>query len=134
MSRRTRLNPTNALSPNTIVPPPDGRLREEPPQAKEFGKFGLVHVRYGKAKKGSPPKRRSVLIVFDWTPEVLTDWLEKGHQHMDDGIDLFPANAATWSSLLSVTSSIAIQRISSRSPPQTPARKLQVLVATTLSN
>ena len=61
------------------------------PHAKEFGKFGLVHVRYGKAKKGSPPKRRSVLTVFDWTPEVLTDWLENGQPHMDDGLDLFPS-------------------------------------------
>ncbi|MGY4712802.1 tyrosine-type recombinase/integrase [Mycolicibacterium sp. CBM1] len=61
------------------------------PHAKEFGKFGLVHVRYGKAKKGSPPKRRSVLTVFDWTPEVLVDWLENGQPHMDDGIDLFPS-------------------------------------------
>lgn len=61
------------------------------PQAKEFGKFGLVYVRYGKAKKGSPPKRRSVLTVFDWTPEVLTDWLQNGQLYMDDGIDLFPS-------------------------------------------
>jgi integrase len=30
------------------------------PYAPEFGDYGLVHIRYGKAKKGSPPKRRSV--------------------------------------------------------------------------
>ena len=45
------------------------------PHAREFGRYGVVHVRYGKAKKGSPPKRRSVLTVFDWTPEVIADWL-----------------------------------------------------------
>jgi site-specific recombinase XerC len=50
-----------------------------------------VHVRYGKAKKGSPPKRRSVLTVFDWTPEVIADWLAHGQPFMDDGIDLFPS-------------------------------------------
>ncbi|MBB1036827.1 tyrosine-type recombinase/integrase [Dietzia natronolimnaea] len=61
------------------------------PHAKEFGKFGVVNVRYGKAKKGSPPKRRGVLTVFDWTPEVIADWLANGHAHMDDGIDLFPS-------------------------------------------
>jgi integrase len=61
------------------------------PHAREFGRYGLVHVRYGKAKKGSPPKRRSVLTVFDWTPEVIGDWLAYGQPHMDDGIDLFPS-------------------------------------------
>ncbi len=61
------------------------------PHAREFGRYGVVHVRYGKAKKGSPPKRRSVLTVFDWTPEVIADWLTHGQPFMDDGIDLFPS-------------------------------------------
>jgi site-specific recombinase XerD len=61
------------------------------PHAREFGRYGVVHVRYGKAKKGSPPKRRSVLTVFDWTPEVIGDWLAHGQPYMDDGIDLFPS-------------------------------------------
>jgi integrase len=33
------------------------------PQAPEFGGYGVVYVRWGKASKGSPPKRRSVLTV-----------------------------------------------------------------------
>ena len=37
------------------------------PHGPEFGDYGLVHVRYGKAKKGSPPKRRSVATVWAWT-------------------------------------------------------------------
>ena len=61
------------------------------PHARKFGRYGVVHVRYGKAKKGSPPKRRSVLTVFDWTPEVITDWLAHGQPYMGDGIDLFPS-------------------------------------------
>jgi integrase/recombinase XerD len=61
------------------------------PHAREFGRHGLVHVRYGKAKKGSSPKHRSVLTVFDWTPEVIGDWLVHGQPFMDDGIDLFPS-------------------------------------------
>lgn len=65
------------------------------PHAREFGKYGVVHVRYGKAKKGSPPKRRSVLTVFDWTPEVIADWLENGQRPMDDGLDLFPSERGT---------------------------------------
>lgn len=31
--------------------------------------YGRCQVRFGKAKKGSPPKRRGVLTVFDWTRE-----------------------------------------------------------------
>jgi integrase/recombinase XerD len=61
------------------------------PHAREFDRYGVVQVRYGKSKRGSPPKRRSVLTVFDWTPEVITDWLLHGQQHFDDGIDLFPS-------------------------------------------
>ena len=61
------------------------------PRGREFGRYGVVQIRYGKAKKGSPPKRRSVLTVFDWTPEVIGDWLAHGQPYMDDGIDLFPS-------------------------------------------
>ena len=64
------------------------------PHAAEFGRYGVVHVRYGKAKKGSPPKRRSVLTVFDWTPEIITDWLDHG-RHPVDGLDLFPSERGT---------------------------------------
>ncbi|MER6523024.1 site-specific integrase [Streptomyces sp. NPDC001553] len=31
------------------------------PKGREFGEYGTLLVRYGKAKKGAPPKRRSVL-------------------------------------------------------------------------
>lgn len=61
------------------------------PHAREFGRYGAVTVRYGKAKKGSPPKRRTVLTVFEWTPEVIVDWLNHGQPYMDDGLDLFPS-------------------------------------------
>jgi integrase len=65
------------------------------PHAREFGKYGVLQVRYGKAMKGSPPKRRSVLTVFDWSAEIIADWLEQGHRHMTDGLDLFPSERGT---------------------------------------
>jgi integrase/recombinase XerD len=65
------------------------------PHAREFGKYGVLQVRYGKAMKGSPPKRRSVLTVFDWSAEIIADWLEQGHLHMTDGLDLFPSERGT---------------------------------------
>jgi hypothetical protein len=40
------------------------------PHAPEFGGRGVCYVRYGKATKGSPPKRHSVLTVWPWTAEV----------------------------------------------------------------
>ncbi|WP_179272950.1 MULTISPECIES: site-specific integrase [unclassified Rhodococcus (in: high G+C Gram-positive bacteria)] len=61
------------------------------PHAREFGRFGVVNVRYGKAKRGSPPKRRSVLTVFDWTPEIIEDWMIHGQPYLDAGLDLFPS-------------------------------------------
>ncbi|MFG2703068.1 hypothetical protein [Streptomyces sp. NPDC048386] len=41
------------------------------PEGREFGEYGTLLVRYGKAKKGSPPKRRSVLTVWHWTPGTI---------------------------------------------------------------
>jgi len=44
------------------------------PEGPEFGEYGVLYVRHGKAKKGSPPKRRSVLTVMGWTTEILDQW------------------------------------------------------------
>ena len=45
------------------------------PEGPEFGDYGVCYVRYGKAKKGSPPKRRSVLTVWPWVAETLEQWV-----------------------------------------------------------
>ncbi|MGI8312082.1 hypothetical protein [Saccharopolyspora hattusasensis] len=42
------------------------------PHGPEFGDYGLIHVRHGKAK-GSPSKRRSVATVWTWTAEILEE-------------------------------------------------------------
>ena len=47
------------------------------PHAAEFGDYGLCRVRFGKAGKGSPPKRRSVLTVWPWLPGVLEQRIEE---------------------------------------------------------
>jgi len=46
------------------------------PHAPEFGTHGVLYVRWGKASKGSTPKRRSVLTVFPWSVRVLAQWLD----------------------------------------------------------
>lgn len=45
------------------------------PHGPEFGEYGVCYVRYGKAKKGSAPKRRSVLAVWPWSADVLEQYL-----------------------------------------------------------
>lgn len=64
------------------------------PHAPEFGGYGVLYVRWGKAARGGPPRRRSVLTVFGWTAAVLQEWVETYR-------DLFPTAArssALWPS------------------------------------
>jgi integrase/recombinase XerC len=50
-------------SPNAAVP--------------EFGRYGAVSVRYGKAMRGSPPRRRTVLTTMGWAAEAVAEWVEE---------------------------------------------------------
>jgi len=42
-----------------------------------FGAYGSLSVRYGKASRGSAPRRRNVLSVFDWSVEVVEQYIEE---------------------------------------------------------
>lgn len=46
------------------------------PAAAEFGRFGMLHVRYGKAKRGQPPRRRNVASVMSWAVDAVADYVE----------------------------------------------------------
>jgi integrase/recombinase XerC len=46
------------------------------PKAPQFGRYGMLNVRYGKAKRGQPPRRRNVLSVLDWAVEAVADYVE----------------------------------------------------------
>jgi site-specific recombinase XerD len=46
------------------------------PKAPEFGRFGMLHVRYGKAKRGQPPRRRNVASVMGWAVEAVADYVD----------------------------------------------------------
>ena len=63
------------------------------PRGTEYGEYGVCYVRHGKAKKSSPPKRRSVLTVFGWTTDVLDEWFTEGRPLF--GVD---GNPAAWPS------------------------------------
>jgi site-specific recombinase XerD len=47
------------------------------PHKPAFGAFGALSVRYGKAMASGPPRRRSVLTVFDWAVEVIEQYLRE---------------------------------------------------------
>ena len=45
------------------------------PQAPELGRFGKLEVRWGKASRGSPPRRRTVCTVMPWAAEAVGDYV-----------------------------------------------------------
>ncbi|MEV6602409.1 tyrosine-type recombinase/integrase [Actinoplanes sp. NPDC051346] len=65
------------------------------PKAPEFDGYGIIRVRYGKAMRGSPPKRRSVLTVplFDWAVDALKQWVEELRPALAE-----PGNSSLWPS------------------------------------
>jgi integrase len=43
------------------------------PAAPEFGRYGTLNVRYGKAKRGQPPRRRNVASLMGWAVDAVID-------------------------------------------------------------
>jgi integrase/recombinase XerC len=64
------------------------------PQGVEYGEYGVLYVRHGKAMRGSPPKRRSVLTVWPWYPEIIEQWVE----HMRPQFATSADSGALWPS------------------------------------
>jgi integrase/recombinase XerC len=57
------------------------------PHVREWGTYGSVHVRYGKALRGGVPRRRTVLTVpeFDWAIAGLRQWVEQARPIINAG-------------------------------------------------
>jgi integrase len=68
------------------------------PYGPEFGEYGVLQVRYGKAKKGSPPKRRSVLTVWPWVTEIIDQWVSEARPLLaaEGNPALWPSEAWSW--------------------------------------
>jgi integrase/recombinase XerC len=77
------------------------------PHGPEYGDYGLLHVRHGKAKKGSPPKRRGVATVWTWTATILQEWITTFRPML-----AAPGTQALWPSERGPR--IGLQRINSR--------------------
>jgi site-specific recombinase XerD len=43
--------------------------------APEFGRHGALSVRFGKAMRGSPPRRRTVLTTMGWAADAVAEWM-----------------------------------------------------------
>jgi site-specific recombinase XerD len=61
------------------------------PKAAEFGRYGMLNVRYGKAKRGQPPRRRSVASVMAWAVEAVVDYVDNVRSRFG-----CPDNPALW--------------------------------------
>lgn len=61
------------------------------PAAPELGDLGVCHVRYGKAMRGSPPRRRAVATVMPWTAEALAQYRDEVRPRFEPG-----AHPAMW--------------------------------------
>ena len=61
------------------------------PAAPELGRFGMLSVRYGKATRGSPPRRRNVATVMPWAAEAIEEYLGEVRPHYGAG-----AHPAMW--------------------------------------
>lgn len=59
------------------------------PAAPEFGRYGSLTVRYGKAMRGGPPRRRTVLSVMPWAVEALDEYVREIRPRF--GFDEHPA-------------------------------------------
>ena len=46
------------------------------PAAAEFGRYGMLHVRYGKSVRGQTPRRRNVPSIMGWAVEAVSDYVE----------------------------------------------------------
>jgi DNA-binding Xre family transcriptional regulator len=68
-------------------------------KAPQFGRFGVLNVRYGKASRGSPPRQRTVLTVMGWAAEAVAEWVVEIRTAYDPGRQECcgrPSGAAGW--------------------------------------
>src|SRR5680860_215605 len=61
------------------------------PAAPQLGDLGMCQVRFGKAKRGSAPRRRAVATVMPWAAEALGQYLEEVRPRYGAG-----AHPAVW--------------------------------------
>ncbi|MFI0448490.1 tyrosine-type recombinase/integrase [Actinomadura sp. 6N118] len=91
-------------------------------KAPQYGRYGALFVRYGKASRGSPPKRRTVLTVpeMDWIVDVLDHWITEVRPLMSPGklAALFVTERAARMSVRGLDHAFAQARDAAGLPPE----------------
>jgi len=99
------------------------------PKAPQYGRFGGLYVRYGKASGGSPPKRRTVLTVpeMDWVVGVLDQWVTDVRPWFSPGAlaALFVSERAGRMSKRSLNVAFALARDDAGLPPELDLHSLR---------
>lgn len=90
------------------------------PAAPELGGFGTLAVRWGKASKGGPPRRRTVVTVMPWAVEALAEYVGAIRPLYDagDGGALWPTERGGRVSLGYVSHRFAEYRAELGLPPE----------------
>ncbi|SDT71687.1 tyrosine-type recombinase/integrase [Actinoplanes derwentensis] len=88
--------------------------------APQFGRYGMCNVRYGKAVKGSPPRRRNVLTTMGWAVDVLTEYVEdiRGFYAPGKRTALWPTERGGRISVASINIRFAEYRSAAGLPPE----------------
>jgi site-specific recombinase XerD len=105
-----------------------GDLRRAP-KMPQFRQYGGLYVRYGKASRGSPPKRRTVLTIqeMDWIVDVLDDWISEVRPLFSPGRlpALFVTERAGRMSLRGLNTAFAQARDAAGLPPELDLHSLR---------
>ncbi|MFF0524402.1 tyrosine-type recombinase/integrase [Actinomadura nitritigenes] len=98
-------------------------------KTSQYGRYGALFVRYGKASRGSPPKRRTVLTVpeMDWFVDVLGHWVTEVRPLMSPGklAALFVTERAARMSLRGLDHAFAEARSAAGLPPEADLHSLR---------
>ena len=61
------------------------------PEAPRFGRYGMLSVRWGKAARGGPPRRRNVCTVMAWAADAVEQYVEEARPYYG-----LPKHPALW--------------------------------------
>ncbi|WP_037174625.1 tyrosine-type recombinase/integrase [Rhodococcoides fascians] len=81
------------------------------PAAAEFGRYGALSVRHGKALSGGPPRRRTVLTTMEWAAEAVDEWVTEIRPLYDsDQLALWPTERSARVGAVSISQRFAEYR------------------------
>jgi integrase/recombinase XerC len=97
------------------------------PAAERLGGLGVCHVRFGKAMRGSAPRRRAVASVMPWAVEALQEYLVEVRPRFEgaEPAALWPTGRGGRISTRSVDDRFALHRAAAGLPVELSVRCLR---------